>query len=76
MAAAEATGTSREVLRAIRAIAPVDCRNREEIVRSLRPEPVPGQAAEQAGDDSKPGIAEPSRDAEQDRITGERRRSV
>jgi myo-inositol 2-dehydrogenase/D-chiro-inositol 1-dehydrogenase len=76
VAAAEATGTSREVLRAIRAIAPVDYRNREEVVRSLRPEPVPGRSAEQARDDSKPGIAEPSRDAQQDRITGARRPNV
>ncbi|OMQ16088.1 hypothetical protein A7K94_0204925 [Modestobacter sp. VKM Ac-2676] len=77
VAAAQQKGATEDVLRAIRAIPPVDYRNEGEVVSSLRvdegPGPVPGQAAEQARYDSKPGIAQPSRDPQQDRVTGEAR---
>lgn len=78
--AADRAGAPPEVLRALRAVPPVDYRNRDEVVRSLRLEPEPGRdparAAEQAREDSKPGIAEPLRDVQHDRVAGEQRRTV
>jgi hypothetical protein len=81
VAAAEAHGASTEVVRALRAIPPsVGYRNDDEVVRSLRLDPAPGRdagtAAQQARYDSKPGIAETSRDPQQDRVRGEDRRTV
>jgi hypothetical protein len=79
--AAERAGASPEVVRALRAIPPsVDYRNDDEVVRSLRLDPAPsrdpGTAAQQARYDSKPGIAETSRDIQEDRVKGEDRRTV
>jgi hypothetical protein len=80
VSAAERSGASQDELRAIRAIPPVDYRNRDEVARSLRLDPAPGRspghAAEQARDDTKPGVAEPLRDLQQDRVKGEQRRTV
>jgi hypothetical protein len=81
LAAAERAGASPGVVRALRAIPPsVDYRNDDEVVRSLRLDPAPGRdpgaAAQQARYDSKPGIAETSRDPQEGRITGEDRRTV
>jgi hypothetical protein len=81
VAAAERAGASPEVVRALRAIPPsVDYRNDDEVVRSLRLDPAPGRdpdtAAQQARYDSKPGVAETSRDPQDDRVKGEDRRTV
>ena len=81
VARAEQAGAPEEVLKAIRAIPPgFDYRNRDEVVRSLPLDPgagrEPGEAAEAARYDSKPGIAESSREPQPDRIAGEDRRNV
>jgi hypothetical protein len=80
VAAAERHGAPEEVIRAIRAIPPVDYRGKEEVVRSLPSDPAPhrdpGRAAEQARADSKPGVAEHLRDPQHDRVTGEERRTT
>ncbi|MCZ2817996.1 DUF2795 domain-containing protein [Modestobacter sp. VKM Ac-2984] len=80
LAATQQKGATAEVLRAIPAIPPVDYRNEGEVGSSLRvddgPGPVRGQAAEQARYDSKPGIAQPSRDPHQDRVAGKARTGV
>jgi hypothetical protein len=81
LAAAERSGASDEVLRAIRAIPPsIDYRGKDEVVRSLHLAPAPnrppGAAAEQARYDSKPGIAEHERDPQENRVAGADRRTV
>jgi len=80
VAAAGRHGAPDEVVRAIRAIPPVDYRNKDEVVRSLRLDPAPhrdpGRAAQQARQDSAPGIAEHERDLQQDRVAGEQRRTT
>ena len=77
--AAERAGAPEEVLRSIRAIPPVDYRNRAEVLRSVRVDPAPGRsasrAAEQARTDAPPGVAEHLRDPQEDRVTGEQRRT-
>jgi hypothetical protein len=78
LAAAERAGAPDAVLRAIRAIPPVDYRSRAEVARSVRVDPAsgrtPGRAAEQARTDTPPGLAEHLRDPQQDRVKGAQRR--
>jgi hypothetical protein len=66
LAAAERAGAPDEVLKAIRAIPPVDYRSRAEVARSVRVDPAPGrspaQKAKQARADAPPGLAEHMRD--------------
>jgi Protein of unknown function (DUF2795) len=77
VAAAERHGAGDEVVRAIRAVPPVDYRNKDEVVRSLRLDPAPhrdpGLASEQARQDAQPGIAEHLRDPQHDRVKGPER---
>jgi len=58
----------------------VDYRSKDEVVRSLHLDPAPnrppGSAADQARYDNKPGIAESSRDRQDDRVKGADRRGV
>jgi hypothetical protein len=58
----------------------IDYRSKDEVVRSLHLDPAPnrppGGAADQARYDSKPGIAESSRDRQDDRVKGADRRTV
>jgi hypothetical protein len=79
VATAERAGAPEDVLRSIRAIPPVDYRNRAEVVRSVRLDPAPGRsasrAAEQARTDAPPGVAEHLRDPQEDRVKGAQRRS-
>jgi hypothetical protein len=66
LAAAERAGAPDEVLKAIRAIPPVDYRSRAEVARSVRVDPAPGrspaQKAKQARADAPPRLAEHMRD--------------
>jgi hypothetical protein len=66
LAAAERHGAPQEVLRAIRAIPPVDYRSRAEVIQSVRTDPYPLRdphtAAEQARQNSRSRVAEPLRD--------------
>jgi Protein of unknown function (DUF2795) len=78
VASAERAGAPEEVVKSFRAVPPgFDHRNRDEVVRSLRLDPgasqEPGDAARY---DSKPRIAQSSRDPQHDRVTGEDRRNT
>ena len=75
-AAAERAGASEAVLRAIRAIPPVDYRNRDEVVRSLRLDPAPERESGAQARAHAPGVAQALRDPQEDRVKGEDRRSV
>jgi hypothetical protein len=79
LAAAERAGAPDAVLRAVRAIPPVEYRSRAEVARSVRVDPGPGRspsrAAEQARTDASPGLAEHLRDPQQDRVKGAQRRA-
>ncbi|WP_209307671.1 DUF2795 domain-containing protein [Geodermatophilus sp. DF01-2] len=77
LAAAERRGASPEVLRAIRAVPPVDYRNGDEVVRSLRLDPAPhAEPGAQARTPAPPGISQASRAPQQDRVAGARRRTT
>lgn len=77
VAAASERGAPEEVLRAIRAIPPVDYRNDDEVVRSLRLDPSPGdEPGQQARAEAPRGVSQASRDPQEDRIKGEQRRTV
>jgi hypothetical protein len=62
--AAQAAGASAEVVKALRAIPPVEYANREEVARSVPADPAadrgvsPAQRAEQARLGGKPGLSE------------------
>jgi Protein of unknown function (DUF2795) len=79
LAVAERHGAPPEVLKAIRAIPPVDYRSRAEVIQSVRtdtaPERDPSKVAEQARLNSRSRIAEPLRDPPHERVKGERRRA-
>lgn len=76
VSAAERAGGSEEVVRALRAIPPVDYRNRDEVVRSLRLDPAPGHdRGAQARADTPPGVADAVADPQVDRVKGAERRS-
>ncbi|SEK65024.1 Protein of unknown function [Blastococcus sp. DSM 46786] len=77
LAAASSRGASEEVLRAIRAIPPVDYRNDDEVIRSLRLDPSPGrEPGAQARAEAAQGVGQAVRDPQEDRVTGEDRRTV
>ena len=76
LAAAERAGASEEVLRAIRAVPPVDYRSREEVVRSLRLDPAPDVEPGAAARAEAPrGVSQASRAPQEDRVKGEQRRA-
>jgi hypothetical protein len=62
VAAAEQAGAPEGVIRSIRAIPPVEYRNKAEVAQSVRTDPgagrSPGRAAGQARTDGPPGVAE------------------
>jgi hypothetical protein len=77
LAAAERQGASPEVLKAIRAVPPVEYRNADELVRSLQLDPGPhDEPGEQARTPAPPGVSQASRAPQQDRVKGEDRRTV
>jgi hypothetical protein len=77
LAAAERHGASPEVLKAIRAVPPVEYRNADELVRSLRLDPAPhAEPGQQARTPAPPGVSQASRAPQEDRVAGEDRRSV
>ncbi|WP_198588125.1 DUF2795 domain-containing protein [Geodermatophilus chilensis] len=77
LAEAERRGASPEVVKAIRAVPPVDYRNRDEVVRSLRLDPAPhAEPGQQARASAPPGVSQVSRTPQQDRVAGEDRRTT
>ncbi|MDP9430687.1 MAG: DUF2795 domain-containing protein [Actinomycetota bacterium] len=77
LAEAERRGASREVLKAIRAVPPVDYRNDDEVVRSLRLDPAPhAEPGQQALASAPRGVSQASRTPQHDRVAGEQRRTT
>jgi hypothetical protein len=67
------------VVRSIRAIPPVDYRNHDEVIRSLRTDEGPGddasRTAAQARADAPSGVSQQSRAPQEDRVKGAERRT-
>jgi Protein of unknown function (DUF2795) len=77
LTAAERRGASPDVLGAIRAVPPVDHRDRDEVVRSLRLDPAPhAEPGAQARAPASPGVSRASRAPQQDRVAAEQRRTT
>jgi Protein of unknown function (DUF2795) len=76
VAAAARAGAPEAVVRGLRAIPPVEYRNRAEMVRSVPVDPGAGRsasrAAEQARTRTPAGVAEHVRDPQEDRVDGTR----
>jgi hypothetical protein len=76
VAAAERAGAPEAVVRSLRAIPPVEYRNRAEVVRSVPVDPGAGRsasrAAEQARTRTPAGVAEHMREPQEDRVDGTR----
>jgi hypothetical protein len=77
LTAAERRGASPDVLGAIRAVPPVDHRDRDEVVRSLRMDPAPhAEPGAQACTPTPSGVSRASPAPQQDRVAGEQRRTT
>ncbi|MGY1708773.1 DUF2795 domain-containing protein [Geodermatophilus sp. SYSU D00758] len=68
LADAQRRGAGAEVLKAIRAVPPVDYRSRDEVVRSLRLDPAPHQEPGQQARAAPPGVSQASRAPQEDRV--------
>jgi hypothetical protein len=77
VAAAERQGAPEEVVRALRAIPPVDYANRDEVISSVPLDPAPDvEPGAAARAPATPGVSQASRAPQEDRVAGEDRRSV
>jgi hypothetical protein len=77
VAAVERAGAPDQVVKAVRAIPPVDYGGKDEVVRSVPVDPAPGHDTgdqERAG--APPGVSASSRAPQQDDVRGAERRSV
>jgi hypothetical protein len=77
VAAAERAGAPEQVVKAIRAIPPVDYGSKDEVVRSVPLDPAPGANTGEAERQTAPrGVSAASRDPQEDRVKGADRRTV
>src|SRR4051794_20808268 len=75
VAAAERAGAPEEVVKAIRAIPPVDYGSKAEVVRSVPVDPAPGHDTGAQERASAPrGVSASSRSPQEDRVSGQARR--